>query len=215
MKPISHAEPTKRQKQAQARRRQLIETALPLFAEAGYRGTTVRDIARAARVNEALLYHYFSSKADLFRAVLDEYAPVRVLSEFSQTTSNLQPAKHSLQEALYLFGQAFTARIRTYRTFIVTALTEAPGDPELGAILSAFLRSTNDEITRFLADYRAVGQLDSHIPIETAARILLGSLLFHFLTEAVDPHPLDGAPDEDDQVVNEIIAVLLAGLAPR
>ena len=71
MKPTSHTTPTKRQEQAQARRRQLLETALPLFTEMGYRGATIRDIARAAGVNEALLYHYFKSKADLFRAVLD------------------------------------------------------------------------------------------------------------------------------------------------
>ena len=214
MKPTSHLTHTKRQEQAQARRRQLIETALRLFSEKGYRDTTVRDIARAAGVNEALLYHYFRSKADLFRAVLDEYAPVRVFSEFSQA-ANLQPTKHSLHEALDLFGQTFTARIRAYHPFIVTILTEAPGDPELGGILSTFLQSTNNDITRFLADYLKVGQLDSRVPIETAARILQGSLLFHLLTEVVRPQPRDGAPAGDDQTIKEIITVLLAGLAPR
>lgn len=68
---------TKRQEQAMARREQLVWTALRLFSEKGYRGASVRDIARAAGVNEGLLYHYFSGKGDLFRAVLDEYAPVR------------------------------------------------------------------------------------------------------------------------------------------
>lgn len=215
MKPTSHTTPTKRQEQAQARRRQLLETALPLFTEMGYRGATIRDIARAAGVNEALLYHYFKSKADLFRAVLDEYAPIRALSAFSQAARDLEPAKHSLHEALNLFGQTFTARIRAYHTFIVTVLTEAPGDPELAAILRAFLQSTNDDITRFLTDYRNVGQVNPGIPIETAARILMGSLLFQFLTEAIQPHPRDGAPGADDQAVHEIIAVLLAGLTPR
>ena len=203
---------TKRQEQALARREQLLQTALLLFSEKGYRRTSVRDIARAAGVNEALLYHYFAGKGDLFRAVLDQYAPVRAFGSFLRAAASPHPAQYAFDEALRAFGREFLARIREYRAFIVTMLTEAPSDPELGAILSEFLRSTNEDITQFLAAYRDAGQVDAQIPIEAAARALQGSLMFHFLSGALHA-PAD--PADDDRALNEIITVLLAGLSPR
>lgn len=202
---------TKRQEQALARREQLTQTALRLFAEKGYRGTSVRDIARAAGVNEGLLYHYFSSKGDLFRAVLDHYAPVRAFGVFLRAAGP-HPSEHALDDALRTFGREFVARIREYRAFIVAMLTEAPSDPELGAILSEFLRATSDDITRFLVEYRAAGQIDTRIPIEAAARALQGSLMLHVLTELLRP-PSSSA--ETDESLDDLITALVSGLAPR
>ena len=203
---------TKRQDQAIARREQLVHTAMRLFSEKGYRGASVRDIARSAGVNEALLYHYFKGKADLFRAVLNQYAPLRVFGAAPHSGAAAHPAYDSLDDALQEYGRMLVARIRENRAFIVTMLTEAPGDPELGAILSEFLQATNEDITQFLNEYRQNGQIDNRIPIETAARVLQGSLLFQFLREVVRA---PSSPSDDDKVVSDIVSVLLAGLAPR
>ncbi len=43
-----------------------------LFARQGFDGTTTREIARRARVNEAILFRHFSRKEDLYWAILDE-----------------------------------------------------------------------------------------------------------------------------------------------
>ena len=37
-----------------------------LFSEQGYTATSIKDIARASRVNSALIYYYFASKEHLF-----------------------------------------------------------------------------------------------------------------------------------------------------
>lgn len=203
---------TKRQEQAIARREQLVRTALQLFSEKGYRGASIRDIARSAGVNEALLYHYFKSKADLFQAVLHQYAPLRVFGVEPHSGAANHPIYDSLDNALREYGRELVARIRENRAFIVTMLTEAPGDAELGAILSEFLQATNEEIIQFLSKYRVSGQIDARIPIETAARMLQGSLLFQFLTEVVRS---PSSQSDDDKVVSDIVSVLLVGLAPR
>lgn len=203
---------TKRQEQAIARREQLVQTGLRLFSEKGYRGTSVRDIARAAGVTEGLLYHYFTSKADLFRAVLDQYAPVRAFGDFLHSAASAHPSQAVFEEALRAFGREFVVRIRENRTFLVTMLSEAPSDPELGALLSDFLRATTADVSRFLAEYRQVGQLDAQIPIEAAARALQGSLMFHFLMEALRP---PAASTVSDAALDDLVTVLLAGLAPR
>lgn len=45
--------------------------ALGLFARQDFTSVTIKDIASAAGVNTALIYYYFDSKEDLFRATLD------------------------------------------------------------------------------------------------------------------------------------------------
>lgn len=56
---------------AEDRRRQLIETAIDLFSQKGFAGTTTREIAAAAGVNEAIIFRHFATKQDLYKAILD------------------------------------------------------------------------------------------------------------------------------------------------
>ena len=53
-----------------------LATALDLFAERNFASVTIKDIAKALNVNTALIYYYFDSKTDLFRATI-EYAVAR------------------------------------------------------------------------------------------------------------------------------------------
>jgi AcrR family transcriptional regulator len=44
----------------------IVEAAVQLFSRQGYKGTSTREIAQLAGVNEATLFRYFAHKADLF-----------------------------------------------------------------------------------------------------------------------------------------------------
>lgn len=61
-------------KDPEERRRELLTTAMRLFAEEGYDNVSVRAIARAAGVAPGLAYHYFDSKQNLFNAAIAEYS---------------------------------------------------------------------------------------------------------------------------------------------
>ncbi|HKV42271.1 MAG TPA: TetR/AcrR family transcriptional regulator [Blastocatellia bacterium] len=52
-------------------RQQIIETAIRLFAQKGFRGTTTKEIALSASVNEVTIFRHFASKQDLYSAILD------------------------------------------------------------------------------------------------------------------------------------------------
>jgi TetR/AcrR family transcriptional regulator len=52
-------------------RERLLETAISMFAEKGYAGTSVREIVNHAGVSKPVLYYYFQSKEGLFLAILD------------------------------------------------------------------------------------------------------------------------------------------------
>jgi AcrR family transcriptional regulator len=50
-------------------RERLLLTATRLFAEHGYEGVSLRNIARAAKTHLALIHYHFGSKEDLYRAI--------------------------------------------------------------------------------------------------------------------------------------------------
>lgn len=57
---------------AAARREQLLEAAMEIFAGKGYHETSMNDVALAAGVTKPVLYQHFDSKRDLYVALIEE-----------------------------------------------------------------------------------------------------------------------------------------------
>ena len=57
----------------QRTRQAILDAALDLFADKGYFGTSMRDVASAVGVRESALYNYFAGKEALFDALLDAH----------------------------------------------------------------------------------------------------------------------------------------------
>ena len=53
------------------RREQILQTAFDLFSRRGFSGTTTKDIAKAAGVSEAMVFKHFSSKDELYGALIE------------------------------------------------------------------------------------------------------------------------------------------------
>jgi AcrR family transcriptional regulator len=70
-RPILPFPSTARRVSADERRSHLIDAAMALFARKGFSGTTTREIARAAGVNEAIIFRFFPHKDDLYAAILE------------------------------------------------------------------------------------------------------------------------------------------------
>jgi TetR/AcrR family transcriptional regulator len=66
--------PRRKRMKGEHRRRQLIDVAIELFARKGFGGTTTREIAKAADVNEAIIFRHFETKEGLYAAILDQRA---------------------------------------------------------------------------------------------------------------------------------------------
>ncbi len=63
------AKTEQRQRRKSARREEILDAARHVFAQNGFEGTTVADVARQARVASGTVYLYFASKLDLFAAL--------------------------------------------------------------------------------------------------------------------------------------------------
>ncbi len=53
------------------RRSAIVEAAVSLFSEKGFRGATTRELANAVGVSEPVLYQHFKKKSDLYSAIIE------------------------------------------------------------------------------------------------------------------------------------------------
>jgi AcrR family transcriptional regulator len=81
---------SRRELYSEATRAALLEEATALFAERGYAGTSLEDVASASQVSRGAVYHHFASKQALFEAVLD-LQEVRVSAEVIAAASTADP----------------------------------------------------------------------------------------------------------------------------
>ncbi len=79
----------------------ILEAADGLLAEVGYAGASVSAVAKRAGVNKALVFYYYSSKAELFERVVQRYyaAHLAALSSALDTTMELGPRMHQMVDA--------------------------------------------------------------------------------------------------------------------
>ncbi len=82
-----------------ATRRRILRIALTLMSQRGVDGTSMRDLASAAGLNVATLYHYFPSKRDLLEAVLVEQGVLPLQAPMAQL-DGVRNSEPSLAELL-------------------------------------------------------------------------------------------------------------------
>ena len=56
---------------AQVRKAAIVEEAIKLFSDKGFRGATTRELAAAVGVSEPVLYQHFATKSDLYSAIIE------------------------------------------------------------------------------------------------------------------------------------------------
>ena len=137
---------------AAERRLDLIETAIRVFSDGSYRGTTTAEIAKAAGISEPILYRHFASKRDLYLAALDH-----VWSKARGEWERVLAATPDVRAAFHSMGAGHVT-IRDCKFQMaelwVQALSEANEDPELRKQLRRHMREVHD----FVADVIRRGQ---------------------------------------------------------
>ncbi len=126
-----------RRLQRDERREQLLERASELFADQGYEGLSMSQLAREAQISKALLYHYFPSKRRLFEAALEEGA--EDLRQRTEPEPGRPPAEQ-LSRTLDAFLQWVQERPKAYATLI------EGGGPEVREIMAEVRTSTANRI---------------------------------------------------------------------
>ncbi|MHB1518664.1 MAG: TetR/AcrR family transcriptional regulator [Acidimicrobiales bacterium] len=117
---------------AEARRRQLFEVALGLFAEHGYAATTMDDIAEQAGVTKPLVYQHFESKRALYLELMDVFSTALV-SDIVQATAEAEGPRQQVELG---FAAYFDLMVGNQSAFRLLYCRDTPDDPEFGAALA-------------------------------------------------------------------------------
>jgi AcrR family transcriptional regulator len=89
---------------APARREQILDVAVEVFARNGFHGTSMNDVAEAAGVTKPVLYQHFDSKQDLYMALLDEVGN-RLLNAVSKATSGVSGGRQQTEHGFRAYFQ--------------------------------------------------------------------------------------------------------------
>jgi len=122
-------ETTIRHRRKEARPQELLEAALALFVERGFAATRLDEVATRAGVSKGTLYLYFSSKEELFKAVVRQTLAAEIAEGERVVASFPGTAGHALVEVLTEWWSRIHAS--TASGVFKLVITEMQNFPEL------------------------------------------------------------------------------------
>jgi AcrR family transcriptional regulator len=190
------------------RREDIMQASLHLFAEKGFHGTSMRDIAREADITEGLIYHYFASKRDLFRAIIEEHSFLPLLRTLPDLAEQLD-----LRGLLIVLARGFFDVLRQNTELTRVLLQEVQVFPEEKEAF--FADAVNESITVLarIIDERMNEKTRQQVDAAVSARIFFNSLLAFFVEQEIlgGKHML---PADENTYVEHLVDMFVKRLGP-
>jgi TetR/AcrR family transcriptional regulator len=139
----------KRERRKEARPGELLDAALDLFVEKGFAATRAEEVAARAGVSKGTLFLYFSSKEELFKAVVRE----NISGRFAEWGEELRTFEGNSEELLRYCMSSWWERVGSTKASGITKLmmSEAGNFPELVRFFQQeVVQPGNDLIQRIL-----------------------------------------------------------------
>lgn len=182
---------------ANARREQILEVALDVFAAAGFHGASMNDVADAAGVTKPVLYQHFDSKRELYQALLEAVGN-RLLVAIAKATAEATNGKTTTELGFRAYFRWVSDDHDAFR------LLFGPGtssDDEFARVIARITSEAADAIAPLIA----VDIDESHR--RTLAHALVG------LAEGASRRLVElGDEFDPDAIAAEVSALAWAGL---
>ena len=153
----------------------VVAAARELFGQAGYSKTTVKEIAKRARVSPATVYAQCGGKQGLLRTLMDAWTAGQLVGEIIEACARAEDASVMLR----VLADGYVA-IYESSGDIIRIVTEAAADTSEAA---EFLETANarhhEALVAIVSEARRTGQLNKELSDDDAARIIF----FHFRFE--------------------------------
>jgi AcrR family transcriptional regulator len=182
-------------------RERLLRAAADAFAEQGYDGTRVADIASSAGVSNGALYAHFGSKAELLVGALRAHGRRHLADMFAA-----DPGR-SVAEMLLATGRRLRRRPDAGGYLLVEALVAARRDEDVARPMRDYMGERADWLAQLIRTAQASGELDPDVSAEALAHFCL---LLTMGSALVTPE--SHAVDENEWA--ELLTRLMAALAP-
>ena len=136
----------KRERRKEARPGELLAAALELFVEKGYAATRVEEVAQRAGVSKGTLFLYFSSKEELFKAVVRE----NISGRFTEWAQELEQYEGSSAELVRYCMHSWWERVGSTQASGISKLmmSEAGNFPELAQFYQTEVIQPGDDLIR-------------------------------------------------------------------
>ncbi len=179
----------------------LVNSARELFAERGFGGTTTREIAERAGVDETLLFRNFTNKERIFQEAVAR--PIeRFFHDYTEYWLSAPLSESDPEEILAAFVGSLYDLARDNRLLLLAATPNHLGHGAQGALA---------ELERLAAETGAAHGLEYDSAIAVRAVVAM------VITVAVFDEPLFGARGtvERDHVVSQLTGLLTHGFVSR
>jgi len=196
-----------RRLKGEERCRVIIEAALTLFSQKGFRGTTTKEIAQAAGCSEATLFKHFATKDKLYSAILETKSRIEaVLGQAMHMAARKDDAgvlrAVGLQALSHIEHDAMLMRL-----LLFSAL-------EGHALALSFFESQVRRLHEFLSSYIETRIADGVFrPVNplVAARSFFGMIVHYLLLHEIYgvKRPVDVSPE---QVVETFVTLFCDGI---
>jgi AcrR family transcriptional regulator len=187
-------------------RSRILAAAREIFALKGTRGTTTREVADRAGVNEATVFRHFGTKQALLHAMLDVYCESR-----DMIRNTVQSLSGPLEEQLRALAQIAIDGIKRKEDLIRVGLAEQVNDPDVSAMTWRSPVGALEVLSDYMQTRIHAGEL--HGDAEMLARIFMSFWFTYVLGRKIWNTP-DDVPDRE-RAINQCVEVFLNGARSR
>lgn len=171
---------TKRLPAAQ-RRKQILRSAIRVFARSTYHGATTKSISEEAGVTEALIYRYFGSKRALFTDAIEHTSSRMVAGLEGVLEANRDEPMEAMQ-ACFEYYVDLLERSEDFAKMIFLVLSELDQEDVREVYLPHQQRALK-AIARTIRHWKSQGLVKPDIDIRTAAWLYFGTYLILALVQ--------------------------------
>ena len=158
----------------------ILDAALRVFAETGYRGATTRRIAQVADVNEVTLFRHFGSKEELLQKAMG-----RLTSE--DLPISLPDVPVDPQRELSKWAKTHHAQLTRMSSLIRTCMGESEEHPEMARCAQNRPLRVAAELRAYLIKLQQRGMADAKLDVPIATSLLMGAIFNDALGRSVMP----------------------------
>jgi AcrR family transcriptional regulator len=157
-------------------RRRILKAARRLFAARGYHAVSITDLAKASRVNRAVLYYYFKNKRDLYRETIRSVLGL-IPALWERPGVREGPAAERLDNYLAALWEAL-GKNRDAMPVIMREISA--GGPERELIFKHYLVPNAVHLAAIIEEGTAAGDFGGAPPLMAAVAILSGMIMPNF-----------------------------------
>ncbi len=183
----------------------ILDGAMQEFLAHGYAATSMNQIATAAKVSKPTLYTYFQDKAGLFVALIDRFSHRQQVLSWLQDPQTLAESPtivlHRL--ATEILDQFAGEQLSFF--MIRTIIGESARFP---ALARAFVAKTEQQNIQVLSQFIAAHPQIHVADPEIAARVFIGTLVHHIITQNV-LHGQEVVEIDQERLISGLVGLIV------